>query len=158
MVPSVYNRQTLLDSHRKLVPSHDAHGALVHCIHTTRVGYMFSTSRQNPLMIANVRRYLSEAELWRAVRMGERWPSQLQVFKVLFVHHTVITKAWARFQQHGRPVWWYDGGRERSTTAAEDRIFIFQADRNCFATQSSFALTFSIRGQCFKAIEKTMYM
>jgi hypothetical protein len=41
----------------------------------------------------NVRRHLSEAELWRAVGMVEQGARHCEVG----VDHTVITQTWARF-------------------------------------------------------------
>ena len=83
---------------------------------------------------ANVRRHLSEAELWRAVGMAEQGARHREIGEVFGVDHTVITRAWARFQQHGTPVRRHGGGRTRMTTEAEDRFLVIQARRNRFAT------------------------
>ena len=47
----------------------------------------------------NERRHLSEAEMWRAVGMVEQGATHRQVGDVFDMHHTVITRAWSRFQR-----------------------------------------------------------
>jgi hypothetical protein len=48
---------------------------------------------------ANVRRHLSEAELWRAVGMVEQGARHREVgWLGVGVDHMVITRVWARFQ------------------------------------------------------------
>ena len=84
----------------------------------------------------NVRRHLSEAEMWRAVGMVEQGATYRQVGDVFDVHHTVIVRAWSRFQWYGTPVRRHDGGRERATSAAQDRFLVIQARRNRFSTAS----------------------
>ena len=84
----------------------------------------------------NVRRHLSEAEMWRAVGMVEQGATQRQVGDVFDMHHTVITRAWSRFQRYGTPVRRHGGGRERATSAAQDRFLVIQARRNRFLTAS----------------------
>ena len=80
------------------------------------------------------RRHLSEAEMWRAIGMVEQGATHRAVGEDLGVHHSVITRAWARFRTYGTPVSRHAGGRERSTNAAEDRFLVIQARRNRFAT------------------------
>ena len=82
----------------------------------------------------NVRRHLSNGEMWRAVGMVEQGATHRQVGEALGVHHTVVTRAWARFLQYGTPLRRHAGGRERATTAAEDRFVVIQARRSRFAT------------------------
>jgi transposase len=68
---------------------------------------------------ANVRRHLSEAALWQAGSMVEQGARHPEVAEVFGVDHTVINRAWARFQQHGSPVRRHGGGRTRVTFEAQ---------------------------------------
>ena len=77
---------------------------------------------------------MSEAEMWRAVGMVEQGAIHCQVGDVFDVHHTVITRAWSRFQRYGTPVRRHGGGRERATSAAQDRFLVIQTCRNRFST------------------------
>jgi hypothetical protein len=55
--------------------------------------------------------------------MMEQGARHREVGEVFGVDHKIITRAWARFQQHGTPV-----------KTAEDRFLFIQARRNRFAT------------------------
>ena len=77
----------------------------------------------------NVRRHLSEAEIWRAVGMVEQGATHRQVGDVFDVHHSVINRAWSRFQRYGTPVRRHGGVRERATSAAQDRFLVIQASQ-----------------------------
>ena len=52
----------------------------------------------------NVRRHLSVEEMWRALGMVEQGASHREVGMALCVHHTVVTRAWSRYQQYRTPV------------------------------------------------------
>ena len=71
----------------------------------------------------NVRRHLSEAEMWQAVGMVEQGATHLQAGDVFDVHHTVITRAWSRFQRYGTPVRRHGGGRERASESSTQKPF-----------------------------------
>jgi hypothetical protein len=73
---------------------------------------------------ANIRWHLSEAELWRAVRMVQQGATLRQIGAVLGAHHTVITRAWERYQLHGTPASRHVGGRQKVTTPAQDRFLV----------------------------------
>jgi transposase len=77
---------------------------------------------------------LLEAELWQAVAMVQQGDQHREVGEVLSVDHTFITRAYARFQQHGSPVRRHCGGRTIVTTETEARFLVIQARRNRFAT------------------------
>ena len=49
------------------------------------------------------------------------------------VSHSVISRAWTRYQQTGRVNRRHVGGRHRATTAAQDRYLITSAARNRFS-------------------------
>ena len=66
--------------------------------------------------------------------MVEQGATHRHVGEALGVDHAVITRAWARFQQFGTPIRRHGGGRERATTAADDRFLVIQARRNRCAT------------------------
>ena len=68
--------------------------------------------------------------------MVEQGATHRQVGDVFDVHHLVITRAWSRFQRYGIPVRRHGGGRERATSAAQDRVLVIQARRNRFSTAS----------------------
>ena len=68
--------------------------------------------------------------------MVEQGATHRQVGDVFDVHHTVITRARSRFQRYGTPVRRHDGGRERATSAAQDRFLVIQTRRNRFPTAS----------------------
>ena len=68
--------------------------------------------------------------------MVEQGATHRQVGDVFDVHHTVITRAWSRFQRNGTLVRHHGGGRERATSAAQDRFLVIQARRNRFSTAS----------------------
>ena len=46
---------------------------------------------------ANVRRHLSELEMWRTEGMVEQGVTHVQIVDAFGVHQTVITKPWSRF-------------------------------------------------------------
>jgi hypothetical protein len=56
--------------------------------------------------------------------MVEQGARGCEVGEVFGVDHTVITRAWARFQQHGTPVRRHCGGRTRVSSEAEDRFLV----------------------------------
>jgi hypothetical protein len=60
-----------------------------------------------------------------------------QVGAALSVHHTVITRAWERYQLHGTPARRHAGGRQRVITPAQDRCLVVQARRARFSTATS---------------------
>ena len=84
----------------------------------------------------NVRRHLSEAEMWQAVGIVEHCATHRQVGDVFDVHHTVIIRAWSKFKLYGTSVRRHGGGRERATSAAQDRCLVIQACKNHFSTAS----------------------
>ena len=73
---------------------------------------------------ANVRRHLSELEMWRTEGMVEQGVTHVQIVDAFGVHQTVITKPWSRFQQYGTPVRRYCDGKERATPASEDTFLL----------------------------------
>ena len=83
-----------------------------------------------------VRRHLSEAEMRGAVGIVEQGETHCQAGDVFDMHHTVITRAWSRFQRYGTPVRRHGGGRERATSAAQDKLLVIRARRNRFSKTS----------------------
>ena len=72
-------------------------------------------------------------ELSRAVGMLQGLQNQRQVAAEFGVSHSVISRAWTRYQQTGRVNRRHAGGRHRATTAAQDRYLITSAARNRFS-------------------------
>ena len=50
--------------------------------------------------------------------------------------HTIVTRAWARFQQHCTPIRMHGVGRERAISADEEQFLLIQARRNLFVTDT----------------------
>ena len=79
------------------------------------------------------RRHLDVQELSRAVGMLQGRQDQRQVADQFVVSHSVISRAWTRYQQTGRVNRRHAGSRHRATTAAQDRYLITSAARNRFS-------------------------
>lgn len=89
------------------------------------------------MAVYNPRNHLPEIDMWRAVTMVEQGATHRQAGTTLGVDHTVVTRAWRRYQQFGTPVSRHGGGRERATSAADDRFLVIQARRHRFSTAST---------------------
>ena len=79
-----------------------------------------------------VRRRLSEEEMNRGIGMLEAGLSQREVARVLGVSQSVVSRMWSRFHLTGNVMHQHAGGRERSTTLAQDRFIALQARRHRF--------------------------
>ena len=80
-----------------------------------------------------LRRHLDAQDLARAVGMLQGHQNQRQVALQFGVSQSVISRAWTRYQQTGRVNRRHAGGRQRATTAAQDRYLMTSAARNRFA-------------------------
>ena len=69
-----------------------------------------------------VRRRLSEEEMNRGIGMLEAGLSQMEVARVLGVSQSIVSRMWTRFHLTGNVMHQHAGGRERSTTRAQDRF------------------------------------
>ena len=79
-----------------------------------------------------VRRRLSEEEMNRGIGMLEVGLSQREVACVLRVSQSAVSRMWTRFHLTGNVMHQHTGGRERSTTQAQDRFIALQARRHRF--------------------------
>ena len=79
-----------------------------------------------------VRRRLSEEEMNRGIGMLEAGLSQREVARVLEVSQSVVSGMWTRFHLTGNVMHQHAGGRERSTTRAQDWFIALQARRHRF--------------------------
>ena len=64
--------------------------------------------------------------------MLEAGLSQWEVARVLGVSQSVVSRMWTRFHLTGNVMHQHAGGRERSTTRAQDRFIALQARRHLF--------------------------
>lgn len=109
---------------------------------------------------ANVRRNLSD------VGMVEQGANHCEVRLALSVHHTVVTRAWVRYQQYGTPIRRHGGGRTRATSAADDSYLVIQARRKRFSTatqlrsdlQNATGVRVSTKRYAHSCMNKTMYL
>ena len=79
-----------------------------------------------------VRRCLSEEEMNRGIGMLEAGLSQREVARVLGMSQSVVSRMWTRFHLTGNVMHQHAGGRECSTTRAQDRFIALQAQRHQF--------------------------
>ena len=79
-----------------------------------------------------VRRRLREEEMNRSIVMLEAGLSQREVARVLGVSQSVVSRMWTRFHLSGNVMHQHAGGRERSTTRAQDRFIALQSRRQRF--------------------------
>ena len=84
-----------------------------------------------------VRCRLSEEEMNRGIGMLEAGLSQREVARVLGVSQSVVSIMWTRFHLTGNVMHQHAGGRERSTTWAQDRIIALQARRHRFSNATT---------------------
>jgi transposase len=84
-----------------------------------------------------VRSHLSEDEMNRGIGMLETGHSQRHVAHVLGVSQSAVSRVWNRFQKTGNFLQGHAGGRERSTTQAQDRISVLQARRQRFSNATT---------------------
>ena len=75
---------------------------------------------------------LSEEEMNRGIGMLEAGLSQREVARVLGVSQSVVSRMWTRFHLTVNVMHQHAGGRERSTTRAQDRFIALQARRHRF--------------------------
>ena len=79
-----------------------------------------------------VRRRLSEEEMNRGIGMLEAGLPQREIARVLGVSQSVISRMWTRYHLTGNVMHQHAGGREHSTTRAQDRFIALQARRHRF--------------------------
>ena len=84
-----------------------------------------------------VRRRLSEEEMNRGIGMLEAELSQKEVARVLGVSQSAVSRMWTRFHLTGNVMHQHAGGRERSTTRAQDRFIALQARRHRFSNATT---------------------
>lgn len=76
------------------------------------------------------RRRLAPVQLDQIIRWIQEGLSQREVSRRLNVSQSVVSRAWNRFIQNDSVAYVHGGGRQRSTTAAQDRLLILNARRN----------------------------
>ena len=84
-----------------------------------------------------VRRRLSEEEMNKGIGMLEAGLSHREVASVLGVSQSVVSRMWTRFELTGNVMHQHAGGRERSTTRAQDQFVALQARRHRFNTATT---------------------
>ena len=80
---------------------------------------------------------LTTEELARAMGVLECGSAQRRVANVFGVSHSVISRAWNRFQTYGSATQRHAGGRQRATTPREDRFLVVQARRHPFVNATT---------------------
>lgn len=80
---------------------------------------------------------LNEAYLNRAIGMIQSGTSQRRTADILGVSISQVNRAWLRYQTNNSPNYTHGGGRQRATTAANDRYIVRRAllERTLNATQ-----------------------
>jgi transposase len=84
-----------------------------------------------------VRLRLSEDEMNRGTGILEAGRSQRHVAYVLGVSQSVVSRMLNQFQMNGNVLQGHAGGRERSTTQAQDRFIVLQARRQRFSNATA---------------------
>lgn len=79
---------------------------------------------------------LEAVQLEQLVRWLNEGLTQAEVANRLNVSQSVISRAWNRHRTLGNAAYTHGGGRERATTAAEDRLMLLTARRNPTFTAS----------------------
>ena len=79
-----------------------------------------------------VRHRLSEEQMNRGIGMLEAGLSQREVACVLGVSQSVVSRMWTRIHLTGNVMHQHAGGREHSTTRAQDQFIALQAWRHRF--------------------------